>query len=172
MKLALGSLPLHYTAGVTTTNFSHIAYIERPPPGGSYYQKAASKWNTWKMRPWPFLGSWALTLFPRDVFILNFLTFSKYKKTKFRQILNQNLLPQPPSEGVLKKWKFSKLVIEPKLLNMIYRTHKKRNKSKIWALYLKNWASYGNFCESRKDKISETQIFQISISRWIFEIGA
>ena len=51
-------------------------------------------------------------------------------------------LPQTPSEGVLKKWKFWKLVIEPKLLNMIYRTHKKRNKSKIWALYL-------NFFKSR-----------------------
>ena len=77
----------------------------------------------------------------------------------------------PPWRGVLKKQKFSKLVIEPKLLNMIYRTHKKRAKSKKWALYLKNWASYGNFHGSRWDKISLSQIFQISISRWVFEIG-
>ena len=86
----------------------------------------------------------------------NFLTFPKYKKTKFWTNFEFKFLPQPPSEGVLKKWKFSILVIEPKLQNMIYRTHKKRNKSKIWALYLKNWASYGNFCKSRVGEISIT----------------
>ena len=66
------------------------------------------------------------------------MTFSKYKKTKFWVNFELKFFIPTPSEGVLKKWKFSKLVIEPKLLNMIYRTHKKRNKSKIWALYLKN----------------------------------
>ena len=89
--------------------------------------------------------------------LLNGYTYSFETSGLFLNVKNQNFekiwimifYPQPLQRGVLKKWKFLKLVIQPKLLNMIYRTHKKRNKSKIWALYLKNWASYGNFCESR-----------------------
>ena len=80
--------------------------------------------------------------------------------------------PNTPWRGVLKKQKNSKLVIDTKLQNMICRTHKKRTKSKKWALYLKNWTSYGNFFGSRWDKILLYQIFQISISIWVFEIGA
>ena len=33
MKLALWFFPLHYTSGVTTKNFSHLAYAECPPLG-------------------------------------------------------------------------------------------------------------------------------------------
>ena len=44
-------------------------------------------------------------------------------------------------------------------------------KSKRWALYLKNWVSYGDFRRSRYDKISLSPNFQMSISHWNFEIG-
>ena len=53
--------------------------------------------------------------------------------------------PNPPSEGVLKKWKFWKLVGEPKLLNMICSTIKISPAYKISVLYLQNQASYCNF---------------------------
>ena len=43
----------------------------------------------------------------------NFLTFPKYLKQIFWKNLNYNFLLQPPSEGVLKKWKFLELVVEP-----------------------------------------------------------
>ena len=61
--------------------------------------------------------------------------------------------PNPPRRGVLKKWKFLRLVVEPKLLNMICRTYKEMTKSRRWTLYLKNWASCSNFRGSRYDKI-------------------
>ena len=63
-----------------------------------------------------------------------------------------------------------RLVVEPKLLNFICRTYKEVTKSRRWALYLKNWASYSNFRGSRYDRILSSQNFQISISHWIFEI--
>ena len=44
--------------------------------------------------------------------------------------------------GLLKNRNFLKVIIESKLLNRIY---KKRTKSKIWELYLWNWASYDHF---------------------------
>ena len=55
------------------------------------------------------------------------------------------------------------MVVEPKLQNSICRTQKERTKSKIWALYLKNWASYGDFQRSRYDKISFSPNLQMSI---------
>ena len=42
LPIALWFLPLHYTSGVTTKNFSHLAYVVTPS-GDPYYQKAASK---------------------------------------------------------------------------------------------------------------------------------
>ena len=33
MKLALWFYPLHFTSGVTTKTFSHLAYVECPPCG-------------------------------------------------------------------------------------------------------------------------------------------
>ena len=46
----------------------------------------------------------------------------------------------PPPHGV--KEVIEKFVIEPKLQNMTYKTHKNETKSK-------RLASYGNFCKSR-----------------------
>ena len=43
---------------------------------------------------------------------------------------------------------------------------------KRWALYLKIWASYGNFCESRLGEISISQNLEILKSHSIFEIFA
>ena len=51
----------------------------------------------------------------------------------------------PVGEKKLKFWKF---VGEPKLQNMIFKAHKNKAKSKRWALYLQNWASYGTFCDA------------------------
>ena len=55
---------------------------------------------------------------------------------------------------------------------MNFKTQKNKTKSKRWALYLKIWASYANFCESRLDEISIFQNFEILKSRLIFEIFA
>ena len=43
MKLALWFFPLHYTSGVTTKNFSHLAYAECPPLGTPIIKRLASK---------------------------------------------------------------------------------------------------------------------------------
>ena len=66
----------------------------------------------------------------------------------------------------------SKFVEQPMLQNMNFKTHKNETKSKRWALYLKIWAIYGNFCESRLDEISISQNFQILKSHSIFEVFA
>ena len=73
-----------------------------------------------------------------------------------------------------------KLVLEPKLQNMISYKQKDKKKSKRWALYLKNWPSYGYFHESTQSKmvkgwyIGETgwdfiiwQCEEIEISLWV-----
>ena len=58
-----------------------------------------------------------------------------------------------------------------KFLNFLDRlTHNDKNKSRRWALYLKNWGSYMNFCESSWGKISFLPNFQISKSHSVFEI--
>ena len=94
------------------------------------------------------------------------------KNENFWQNLISNFLTYPPAEGVMKIEVIAKLVVEPNLQNMNFKTHKNKTKSKRWALYLKIWASYGNFCESRLDEISISQNFQILKSRSIFEIFA
>ena len=38
------------------------------------------------------------------------------------------------------------------LLNMIFKATKNKNKSRRWVVYLKYWASYGDFCESSRTK--------------------
>ena len=47
MKLALWFFPLHYTSGVTTENFSHLALCGMPPFGGAYYQKVNKGKQNW-----------------------------------------------------------------------------------------------------------------------------
>ena len=94
-----------------------------------------------------------------------------YTLISYPTIRFQYYIP-PRSEGVIKNWKFSKFVIEPKVLKMIFRAQKKRAKSKRWPMYLKHWASYGIFCRSRCNKISSSYNFQISISQWILELWA
>ena len=72
--------------------------------------------------------------------------------------------------GVPKKWIFFNLVLEPKLLNMISYKQKDKIKSKRWAMYLKNWPSYG-FHKSSQGKISISPSFQISKSHQVSEIS-
>ena len=62
--------------------------------------------------------------------------------------------PTHPGEGGIKNEVIEKLVGELKLQNMIFRTYKNKTKSKIWALYLKNWASYAYFYEASQGEIS------------------
>ena len=83
----------------------------------------------------------------------------------------QIFYPILPRRGVLKDWKSLKLVVEPRLQNMIFRTHKKRNKSKRWPLDLKNSVSDGNFCTARWHEISFSPNFEILKPRSISEIG-
>ena len=78
--------------------------------------------------------------------------FINIKNKNFGKIWISIFYPHPPWRGVLKKWNFRKLIVEHNLQNMIFKTHKMRTKSKRWALYLKNWASYANFCVSTKGK--------------------
>ena len=87
----------------------------------------------------------------------NFLIFLNIKNKNFEKKFELWFFPQPLWRGVLKKDLFETLVLE--LQNMIFRTHKKRAKSKRWPLYLKNWASNGNFLRSRYNKISLSQNF-------------
>ena len=94
----------------------------------------------------PYLW-WILPLpFKRvQVHLWNFLTFPKYQKWKLWQHFNSNFKPIPPQRGVLKKWRFWKLVGEPKLQNMICSAIKVRPAYKISVLYLQNQARFINF---------------------------
>ena len=67
---------------------------------------------------------------------------------------------------------FSCLIAKQVGTDLTVPPRKKRTKSKRWLLYLKNWATYGNFRRPRSDKISKSQNLHISISQWIFEIWA
>ena len=123
-----------------------------------------------------FISEWVLAKIrnaPKRMHTLiwNFLTFYKHQKQKFWQNLNFNFLPPPPLKGVLKEWNFRKLIVEHNLQNMIFKTHKMRTKSKRWALYLQNWASYANFRVSTKGKnlvISKFTNLNISFNFWDF----
>ena len=100
--------------------------------------------------------------------------FINVKNEDFAKIWIWNFYPTPPWRGVLKIWNFQKLVIEHNLLNMIFLSHKKRTKSKIWVLYLKNWASYGNFSASTKGKnlvILKFSNLNISVNFWDFSLN-
>ena len=73
----------------------------------------------------------------------NFLTFPKISKVKILAKFEFRFFTPTPLEGGTKKWKFLELLIEPRLLNIIFRANKKRTKSKRWPTYPKNLASYG-----------------------------
>ena len=64
-----------------------------------------------------------------DLKLLDFSYISKTKILKKKKI--RFFYPIPPKRGVLKKWKFWKLVGEPKLQNMICSTIKIRPAYKI-----------------------------------------
>ena len=74
-----------------------------------------------------------------------FWLFLYIKNQNFEAKKNQFFYPTPPRRGVLKKWKFWKLVREPKLQNMICSTIKIRPVYKISVLYLLNQTSYSHF---------------------------
>ena len=83
----------------------------------------------------------------------NFLTFPKYQKQKFwTQFEFKFFNPTPSWRGGIKIEVHEILVGDPMLLNIIFKANKNKNKSKSWALYLKNWASYGDFRESSRAK--------------------
>ena len=88
-----------------------------------------------------------LAIAPKRIYISiwKFLTFLIYQKPKFWRRKNPIFLPHPPQRGVLKKWRFWKLVGEPKLQNMICSAIKIRPAYKISVLYLQNQASYSHF---------------------------
>ena len=96
--------------------------------------------------------------------IKTFWLFLNNKDKKFGQNFTSNFLPFPPGEGGIKIEVVENIFVEPKLLNMNFETHKNKTKSKRWALYLKIWVSYGNFCETRLGKISISQNFEISLN--------
>ena len=121
----------------------------------------------------PPLAELAIT--PKRIYILfwNFLTFLIYQKPKFwRKKKIDFFYPTPPRRGVLKKWKFWKVVGEPKLQNVIFKAHENKAKSKIWALYLENWASYDTFCVATWGKnLYQTRFSNLKISVSFWDLG-
>ena len=83
----------------------------------------------------------------------DFLTFPKYQKQKFwTQFEFKFFNPTPSWRGGIKIEVIKKLVRDQMLLNMIFKANKNKNKSRRWVVYLKNWASYGDFRESSRTK--------------------
>ena len=78
----------------------------------------------------------------------------------------------PMEEKHMKMEVIEKLILEPKLRNMIFRTNKMRNAFKRWASYLKNWVNCRKFRESRLAKSQFLILFDISKSHSILEISA
>ncbi len=105
--------------------------------------------------------------------VRNFLTFLIYQKPKFwRRKKIRFFYPTPPRRGVLKKWKFWKVVGEPKLQNMIFKAHKNKAKSKRWALYLENWASYDTFRDATwGENLYQTRFSNLKISVSFWDLG-
>ena len=105
--------------------------------------------------------------------VWNFLTFLIYQKPKFwRKKKSDFFSPPPPRRGVLKKWKFWKVVGEPKLQNMIFKAHKNKAKSKRWALYLENWASYDTFrVATWGENLYQTRFSNLKISVSFWDLG-
>ena len=81
------------------------------------------------------------------------MTFPKYRKQKFLTKFEFKFFnPTPSWRGGIKIEVIKKLVRDPMLLNMIFKANKNKNKSRRWVVYLKNWASYSDFCESSRTK--------------------
>ena len=115
---------------------------------------------------------WSPDAFKRvNVVKWNFLTFPKYQKQKFwTQFDFKFFNPTPSWRGGIKIEVIKKLVRDTMLLNMIFKATKNKNKSRRWVVYLKNWANYGDFCESSRAKSHFLKKIQISKSRSVFEI--
>ena len=102
--------------------------------------------------------------------VLDFSYISKTKILKKKKI--RFFYPTPPRRGVLKKWKFWKVVGEPKLQNMIFKAHKNKAKSKRWALYLENWASYDTFRDATwGENLYQTRFSNLKISVSFWDLG-
>ena len=103
-----------------------------------------------------------MTIAPKRIFVLiwNFVTFPKYQKQKFWKNLNSNFFTPPPSEGGTKKQKKFKLVLEPKLLNMIYYKQKDKKNPKDDPCISKTYRVTGIFVSQLKMKSQFLQIFK------------
>ena len=113
----------------------------------------------------PFLAYYAAPE-PIKILIWNFLTFPKYQIQIFWKIfLSFGLNPIGRGGGVLKKGGIEKMIFELGLQNTIFSFHKNKLNSKVWNLYLKNWASDKHFCRSSRVKISKWQNLSISKSQ-------
>ena len=61
---------------------------------------------------------------------------------------------------------------EPKLQNMIFKAHKNKAKSKRWALYLENWASYDTFrVATWGENLYQTRFSNLKISVSFWDLG-
>ena len=78
----------------------------------------------------------------------------------------------PFKEGGIKNEAIEKLVRELKLQNMIFKAHKNKAKSKRWALYLENWASYGTFCDATwGENLYQARFSNLKISVSFWDLG-
>ena len=96
--------------------------------------------------------------------VWNFLTFLIYQKPKFWREEKSDFLPQPPSEGGTKKMKILKGGRRAKVAN--------KAKSKRWALYLENWASYDTFrVATWGENLYQTRFSNLKISVSFWDLG-
>ena len=84
----------------------------------------------------------------------------------------QLFYPYPPWEGGIKNGVIEKVVGELKLQNMIFKAHKNKAKSKRWALYLENWASYGTFRDATwGENLYQARFSNLKISVSFWDLG-
>ena len=88
-------------------------------------------------------------LFFRSISTFKQVNVFKWKNFTFPTNQKQK---QKIVEGSIKNVVIEKLVGDPMSLNIIFKAIKNKNKSKRWALYLKNWASYVDFWKSTRAK--------------------
>ena len=108
-----------------------------------FLRRKTVKWQPLMINPISSgIGNCSKTHLYIDLKVLDISYISKIKILKKKK---SNFFTPPPSDEGTEKWRFWKLVGEPKLQNMICSTIRIRPAYKISVLYHQNPASYSNF---------------------------
>ena len=82
--------------------------------------------------------------------------------------MSYNFLTLSPLEGGYKKWGHWKSGRRA----YVFKAHKNKAKSKRWALYLENWASYDTFCVATwGENLYQTRFLNLKISVSFWDLG-